>query len=112
MEAARDAMLTSICKSSLPPNYTLSVLNITQTNESIDKQQKQLSKQNSLDSNNSINITNLISQQNSQTSSSGLYLGGNDTSETRQQVIAVGTPLPSASLPQNAQQGPVMVRIF
>jgi len=109
LEAARDAMLTSICKSSLPPNYTLSVLNITQTNENI---AKQLNRQTSLDSTNNINVTNLISQQNSQTPSSGMYLGGNDTSETRQQVIAVGTPLPSASLPQNVQQGPVMVTIL
>lgn len=36
-------------------------------------------------------------------------MSANESSETRQQVIAVGTPLPSPSLPQNVQQGPVMV---
>ncbi len=111
MESARDAMLTSICKSSLPPNYSLSVLNITQSNESTTKESNQSNRKTSFDSTNSINITNLISQQNSQMQSNGLYLGGSDSSETRQQVIAVGTPLPSSSLPQTAQQGPVMVRI-
>ena len=29
----------------------------------------------------------------------------------RSQVVAVGTPLPTASLPVGAHQGPVMVRV-
>lgn len=39
----------------------------------------------------------------------GLYLGTCEGHEMRQQVVAVGTPLPTASLPLGAQQGPVMV---
>lgn len=39
----------------------------------------------------------------------GLHLGTCDAHEMRQQVVAVGTPLPTASLPLGAQQGPVMV---
>ena len=106
LEEGRDATLTSICKSSLPPNYTLSVLTLSQTNESTTK--SKTGRKTSFDTTNTINITNLISQQNSQ-NTSGSYLSANDSSETRQQVIAVGTPLSSSSLPQNVQQGPVMV---
>lgn len=32
--------------------------------------------------------------------------------EPRQQVVAVGTALPTASLPLGAQQGPVMVCLY
>lgn len=42
----------------------------------------------------------------------GLHLGSCDAHEMRQQVVAVGTPLPTASLPLGAQQGPVMVCIY
>src|SRR5687767_14358572 len=99
-----------MCKSSLPSNYSLPVLTLTQSSDEI-KLPKQLSRQTSLDSTaNSININSLISQQNSQSMSSS-YLENNESSETRQQVVVVGTPLPTASQPQNVQQGPVMVSL-
>ncbi|XP_054162002.1 protein MON2 homolog isoform X2 [Oppia nitens] len=106
LDEARDATLTSICKSSLPPNYSLSVLNL---NQKSDNNSKLTNRKTSLDKSDSINITNLISQQNSQNTSGNPYMGTNESSETRQQVIAVGTPLPTQSLTQNTQPGPVLL---
>ena len=35
--------------------------------------------------------------------------GSSNETDFRQQIVAVGTPLPSASLPQNIMQAPVML---
>ena len=74
----RDSYNTAVCKASLPPHYTLSVLKANPSDQ--------------------------------------LEFGGNhdpdhggDVHEYRHQVVAVSTPLPSASLPPSAQQGPVML---
>ena len=72
----RDSYITAVCKASLPPHYTLSVLKATPS-------------------------TQLVSSSPSDDST--------DLSDYRHQVVAVGTPLPTASLPPAAQQGPVML---
>lgn len=70
MQASRDAFITAICKASLPPNYALTVLyNAPQGIPSARQQD--------------------AAQYN-------LSMGEPDY---RQQVVAVGTPLPTASLP-------------
>lgn len=87
---SRDAFITSLCKASLPPHYTLTVLNCN--------------KQDNNANNPSYNRSS--SQDMGATINMGQYMG---ESEMRQQVVAVGTPLPTASLPIGAQQGPVML---
>ena len=72
----RDSYITAVCKASLPPHYTLSVLKATPS-------------------------TQLVS--------SSPPDDATDLSDYRHQVVAVGTPLPTASLPPAAQQGPVML---
>lgn len=87
----RDAFITAICKASLPPHYALTVLNAT----ALGAAQAQ----------------------------GGPGGGGTARAEVapsyshhysseadyRQQVVAVGTPLPTASVPIGVQQGPVML---
>ncbi|XP_050313877.1 protein MON2 homolog isoform X2 [Anthonomus grandis grandis] len=63
LHTPRDAFITAICKSSLPPHYALTVLN---------------------------------------TVTSGVNL-------RQGQVVAVGTPLPTSSVPAGTHQGPVML---
>ncbi|XP_037907326.1 protein MON2 homolog isoform X2 [Hermetia illucens] len=77
----RDAFITAICKASLPPHYALSVLNVGHPGHS---------RTNSQDL-------------------SGQYISTCGENDFRQQVVAVGTPLPTSSLPVGAQQGPVML---
>jgi len=74
----RDSYITAVCKASLPPHYTLSVLKATPS-------------------------TQLVSGGHHDPDHGG------DVHDYRHQVVAVGTPLPSASLPPSAQQGPVML---
>ncbi|XP_039310634.1 protein MON2 homolog isoform X8 [Solenopsis invicta] len=80
LQAPRDAFITALCKASLPPNYALTVLyNAPQ------------------------GIPTVRQQDSTQYN---LTMGEPDY---RQQVVAVGTPLPTASLPIGAHQGPVML---
>ena len=72
----RDSYITAVCKASLPPHYTLSVLKATPS-------------------------TQLVSP--------GQAAEAEGLSDYRHQVVAVGTPLATASLPPSAQQGPVML---
>uniref|UniRef100_A0A2R5LCA4 Protein MON2 homolog n=2 Tax=Ornithodoros turicata TaxID=34597 RepID=A0A2R5LCA4_9ACAR len=83
MSTPRDAFITTICKGSLPPHYTLTVLS-----SAFPK----------------VNPPHVRGDGPS-TPSLGPYLGGDET--PRQQVVAVGTPLPTPSL--GAHQGPVML---
>ncbi|KAK3593006.1 hypothetical protein CHS0354_005360 [Potamilus streckersoni] len=83
MTTPRDAFITAICKSSLPPHYTLTVLNTSQSSQSVQKDH-------------------------TRSSSQDLQTYGNEAME-RSQVVAVGTPLPTASLPIGAHSGPVML---
>merc|ERR1719187_766456 len=78
----RDSFITAVCKASLPPHYTLSVLKATPSTQLVSGAPP--SKDSSED-------------------------GHPDATDYRHQVVAVGTPLPTASLPASAQQGPVML---
>lgn len=71
LQTPRDAFITAICKASLPPHYALTVLN-----------------------NAPQGIPSARSQELSQYNPSGA-----GEPDYRQQVVAVGTPLPTASLP-------------
>lgn len=96
----RDAFITAMCKASLPPHYTLTVLNSA------------IPKGHGRNGSHDFSTPALNLNPPSATigqPSLGLYLGGNDPHEHRQQVVAVGTALPTASLPLGAQQGPVML---
>ncbi|CAB3383543.1 Hypothetical predicted protein [Cloeon dipterum] len=85
INTARDAFITAICKASLPPHYALSMLNIV--TPSLNRSHPH----DGHDSNMQYNL-NAFSE-----------------NDFRQQVVAVGTPLPSVSWPAGAQQGPVML---
>ncbi|CAG5101303.1 Similar to mon2: Protein MON2 homolog (Drosophila melanogaster) [Cotesia congregata] len=81
LQTPRDAFITAICKASLPPHYALTVLN-----------------------NAPQGIPSARLQEPSQYNPS--TMGEQDY---RQQVVVVGTPLPTASLPIGAQQISVML---
>ncbi|RXG68969.1 Protein MON2-like protein [Armadillidium vulgare] len=84
----RDAFITALCKSCLPPHYTLTVLNNANTpvNQS------------------AASFLRNHHRTPSEDSSQHYY-----DSEMRHQVVAVGTALATSSLPVGAQQGPVML---
>ncbi|XP_037044984.1 protein MON2 homolog isoform X3 [Bradysia coprophila] len=85
LHTARDAFITAICKSSLPPHYALSVLNMGYQMAGV--------------------------KMHSRTSSQDLgnqYIAQCGENDFRHQVVAVGTPLPSLPI-AGAQQGPVML---
>nr|CAH7751143.1 unnamed protein product [Callosobruchus chinensis] len=79
----RDAFITAICKSSLPPHYALMVLNTVTSGVSLRHGHREVQEM------------PLVVQ----------YGEG----DYRQQVVAVGTPLPTSSVPAGTQQGPVML---
>ncbi|CAH1153236.1 unnamed protein product [Phaedon cochleariae] len=85
LQMPRDAFITAICKSSLPPHYALSVLNSVTSG---------------------INLRQ--GHRDSQDLGVSLTLSYGDT-DYRQQVVAVGTPLPTTGAPAGAHQGPVML---
>ncbi|KAF2347627.1 Guanine nucleotide exchange factor N-terminal, partial [Trinorchestia longiramus] len=89
LSTPRDAFITALCKSCLPPHYTLTVLNTPQSSPgsggspapsagSITKPQQHI------------------------------HQSYHDA-EIRQQVVAVGSALPTSATPSGAQQGPVML---
>ncbi|KAK6177408.1 hypothetical protein SNE40_015515 [Patella caerulea] len=84
LNTPRDAFITSLCKGSLPPHYTLTVLNT----------------QNNGNSGQKVAMSRSPSQD--------LQIAGTEAME-RSHVVAVGTALPTASLPAGAHQGPVML---
>lgn len=71
LQTPRDAFITALCKASLPPHYALTVL--YNAPQGIPSARTQESAQ--------YNMTNI------------------GEPDYRQQVVAVGTPLPTASLP-------------
>ncbi|KAL4226466.1 hypothetical protein ACF0H5_014449 [Mactra antiquata] len=81
MTIPRDAFITALCKASLPPHYALTVLN-TQGG--------------------------LPQKGHVRTPSQDLSPSSTEVHE-RSQVVAVGTPLPTSSLPIGAQLGSVML---
>lgn len=82
LHTPRDAFITAICKSSLPPHYALTVLNTVTSG------------------------VNLRQGQGGEVQNMLMQYGENDF---RQQVVAVGTPLSTSSVPAGTQQGPVML---
>lgn len=97
LQTPRDAFITAVCKASLPPHYTLTVLvNAVPLGVGHTRSHTGMLTQ---DGNGQYNIT-------------GIY-GSNemDNKQQQQQVVAVGTPLPTASMPMGAHQhaGPVML---
>ncbi|KAG1680890.1 Protein MON2 [Nymphon striatum] len=96
MKIPRDAFITAMCKASLPPHYTLTILNPNGTKQS-DTFPGHARKRSQ----------DLIPLSTSSGSNLPVFPGSEN--EPRQQVVAVGTALPTASLPLGAQQGPVML---
>lgn len=89
LHTPRDAFITAICKASLPPHYALTVLySAPQGIPSGARQQQQQ------DSSAAGNAGGSVSGSGGQYNPSSL-----GDSDYRQQVVAVGTPLPTASLP-------------
>ncbi|XP_078340585.1 protein MON2 homolog isoform X4 [Crassostrea virginica] len=88
MTIPRDAFITALCKASLPPHYTLTILNSTAAAAQSPGSQPK--------------------GDHSRSSSQDLASMATESVE-RSQVVAVGTPLPTASLPVGAHQGPVML---
>ena len=86
----RDAYLASVCKASLPPHYTLLVLKATPCTQTVSGPHKGL-------------------EMPYDASAGGSGVPGGAEGDIRHQVVAVGTPLPTASLPTSAHQGPVML---
>lgn len=87
LHTPRDAFITAICKASLPPHYALTILNtVVPGNAAIRGHSR-----------------NESGDLNSQ------FLSSYGETDYRQQVVAVGTPLPTSSLPIGTQQGPVML---
>lgn len=85
LHTPRDAFITAICKSSLPPHYALTVLNAVTSG---------------------VNLRQ--AHRDSQDMNLPLVVQYGET-EYRQQVVAVGTPMPTSSIPAGTQQGPVML---
>ncbi|XP_033121689.1 protein MON2 homolog isoform X2 [Anneissia japonica] len=90
MTVARDAFITCLCKASLPPHYALTVLNIATPQNISNKGHKR-------------NVSrDGLSNQHGQ----GVDGNSNEPGDGRNQVVAVGTALPTV---QGTQQGPVML---
>lgn len=85
LQTPRDAFITAICKSSLPPHYALTVLNTVTSGVSLRQ-----------------------GHRDSQDLNSQMVIPYGEV-DFRQQVVAVGTPLPTSSVPAGTQQGPVML---
>ena len=87
-----------MCKASLPPHYTLSVLKATPSTQLVSAATPHHQHHPPGDAGGGSG--------GDFGSGGGGHLEGGDY---RHQVVAVGTPLPTASLPPSAQQGPVML---
>ncbi|EDW76180.1 uncharacterized protein Dwil_GK14801 [Drosophila willistoni] len=86
----RDAFIKAMCRSSFPPHYAMSIFaNINQTDGDARCHQRNGSQDLSSQFINSCNAA--------------------DIGDFRPQIVAVGTPLPSASLPHSVMQAPVML---
>lgn len=81
LQIPRDAFITAVCKASLPPHYALTVLGPVQGSGSVQ-------------------IRDTVHS---------CTVPYSAESEYRQQVVAVGTPLPTSGSPITGQQGPVML---
>ncbi|XP_030384078.1 protein MON2 homolog isoform X2 [Scaptodrosophila lebanonensis] len=85
----RDAFILAICRASFPPHYAMSIFS---NNAHMDGDLRCHTRSSSQDlSNQFMNNCNA------------------ETGDFRPQIVAVGTPLPSASLPHSVMQAPVML---
>ncbi|XP_061394820.1 protein MON2 homolog [Musca vetustissima] len=84
----RDAFIMAICRASFPPHYAMSIF---ANNPHMDVDLRCHTRSNSQDLNNQF------------------MSSCNEAGDFRQQIVAVGTPLPSASLPHSVMQAPVML---
>ena len=134
IDTARDSLLISMCKSSFPSSYysiaALNPYNLSYDESILPKAKADLIPNSSLNfsslnhpiTNAAINLPNLLSQQNQKTSSgnsasnvtanvASLETGVPSGTDSSLQIIAVGTPLPTANSPSASgqQQGPVML---
>ncbi|XP_034666367.1 protein MON2 homolog isoform X1 [Drosophila subobscura] len=83
----RDAFIMAMCRASFPPHYAMSIFaNATQTDGDVRCHTRSGSQ-------------DLSSQ----------FLNNCTPDDFRPQIVAVGTPLPSASLPHSVMQAPVML---
>ncbi|KAK2711568.1 hypothetical protein QYM36_012656 [Artemia franciscana] len=85
LDTPRDAIITAICRASLPPHYGLAVLGVSPTSKGHAK-----------------------TGSNDQAYYQSLQQQANDN-DYRPHVVAVGTPLVTPGMPQGIQQGPVML---
>ncbi|KAK4313902.1 hypothetical protein Pmani_014784 [Petrolisthes manimaculis] len=92
----RDAFITALCKSCLPPHYTLTVLNNAAAAAASSVVNRGGGHQRT--------PSHEAQQQQQQQQQHQYY-----DAEVRHQVVAVGTALATPSLPVGAQQGPVML---
>lgn len=88
LSTPRDAFITAICKASLPPHYALTVLNTVAAA--------------------GMQLGNTTGGATGYSEAAAAAAAAAAT-DYRQQVVAVGTPLPTASIPVGTQQGPVML---
>ncbi|XP_044741500.1 protein MON2 homolog isoform X2 [Chrysoperla carnea] len=96
----RDAFITAICKASLPPHYALTVLN-TATPPGSGNSIRGHSRSGSGSGGSSQDM-------NAHAQYMSVYNAAAE-SDFRPQIVVVGTPLPTSSLPIGAHQGPVML---
>ena len=99
----RDAYLASICKASLPPHYTLNVLKVNKEVQANLHYSWQLDFVFCFKATPCTQTVTAFPQ-------IGSLSGGQDgqsmlEADIRHQVVAVGTPLPTSSLPSSAHQG-------
>ncbi|OQR71012.1 protein MON2-like, partial [Tropilaelaps mercedesae] len=95
----RDAFISAMCKGSLPPHYTLTVLTTIY-------QSSYISPRSVFEADSVVDMRPSLGPY---LGSGGSLDGGSDVAPRTDQIVAVGTPLPTRSLPQGAHQGPVML---
>ncbi|XP_058057960.1 protein MON2 homolog [Anopheles bellator] len=103
LHTPRDAFITALCRASLPPHYALSVLNVNYQGVSHPMKAHLRLGNNELTAGSMFHggmYTDIDQQQQQQLQ---------QQQQQRHPVVAVGTPLPTSSLPIGAHQGPVLL---
>uniref|UniRef100_A0A1S4H3D2 Protein MON2 homolog n=1 Tax=Anopheles gambiae TaxID=7165 RepID=A0A1S4H3D2_ANOGA len=95
LHTPRDAFITALCRASLPPHYALSVLNVNYQGNAF-KSHMRLGSQDMTAAGMAFH-------------GGGTYADIDQQQQQRHPVVAVGTPLPTSSLPVGAHQGPVLL---
>lgn len=96
LQTPRDAFITAICKASLPPHYALTILNtVPSLNSGIRSKQLEIHNEKEF-----IYFFSFLGHTRSESNDMNLqYMNSYADTDYRQQVVAVGTPLPTSSLP-------------